>query len=268
MRPELILLGTGNAMVTKCYNTCFAIHNEDEYLLVDAGGGNGILTQIERAEIPFGQIRHMFLTHAHTDHILGAVWMIRKIASMMISETYYGQFTVYCHEEAAHILKEICCLTLAEKFLKLLDSKIVIREVEDGEKRELSGFTVRFFDIHSTKARQFGFRADWQEGISLACLGDEPYNSICRSYVEGADWLLCEAFCLYGMRDIFKPYEKHHSTALDAGNLAEKLRVKNLVLYHTEDTDLANRKRQYTKEAELIFSGNIFVPDDLEVLKL
>ena len=38
MKPELIMLGTGNAMVTKCYNTCFALRNEEEYFLVDAGG--------------------------------------------------------------------------------------------------------------------------------------------------------------------------------------------------------------------------------------
>lgn len=37
MKPELIMLGTGNAMVTKCYNTCFALRNEEEYFLVDAG---------------------------------------------------------------------------------------------------------------------------------------------------------------------------------------------------------------------------------------
>ncbi len=45
---ELIMLGTGNAMVTKCYNTCFAIRNGAEYFLVDAGGGNGILVQLEK----------------------------------------------------------------------------------------------------------------------------------------------------------------------------------------------------------------------------
>lgn len=34
---KLIVLGTGNATVTKCYNTCFALKKEDEYFLVDAG---------------------------------------------------------------------------------------------------------------------------------------------------------------------------------------------------------------------------------------
>ena len=37
---KLTILGTGNAMVTKCYNTCFAIEQNDEYFLVDGGGGN------------------------------------------------------------------------------------------------------------------------------------------------------------------------------------------------------------------------------------
>ena len=40
---KVIILGTGNAGVKNCYNTCFALKNKNEYLLVDAGGGNGIL---------------------------------------------------------------------------------------------------------------------------------------------------------------------------------------------------------------------------------
>ena len=63
-------------------------------------------------------------------------------------------------------------------------------------------------------------------------------------------------------------YEKCHSTALDAGKLAEELGVKNLILYHTEEKTLANRKENYTREAAENFKGRIFVPDDLEVIEL
>ena len=45
------MLGTGNALVTRCYNTCFAIQDDDEYFLVDAGGGNGIMRQLQDADI-------------------------------------------------------------------------------------------------------------------------------------------------------------------------------------------------------------------------
>ena len=103
---------------------------------------------------------------------------------------------------------------------------------------------------------------------SFVCLGDEPYNVINRSYVENADWLLCEAFCLYEDREVFQPYKKHHSTALDAGRLAAELGVKNLVLYHTEDRNLDTRKQSYMREAAQAFSGTVYVPDDLERINI
>ena len=46
---NLIMLGTGHAMVTKCYNTCFVLDSDSGSVMVDAGGGNGILTQVEKA---------------------------------------------------------------------------------------------------------------------------------------------------------------------------------------------------------------------------
>lgn len=40
---QIIMLGTGNATVTQCYNTCFLLETCTTRLLVDAGGGNGVL---------------------------------------------------------------------------------------------------------------------------------------------------------------------------------------------------------------------------------
>ena len=55
--------------------------------------------------------------------------------------------------------------------------------------------------------KQMGFTLGLAGGGKLCCLGDEPYNPACAAYVQGADWLLCEAFCLYEDRERFKPYE-------------------------------------------------------------
>ena len=44
---KITMLGTGHATVTNCYNTCFTISENDKHFLVDAGGGNGILKQLE-----------------------------------------------------------------------------------------------------------------------------------------------------------------------------------------------------------------------------
>ena len=43
---KLTILGTGNAKVTKCYNTCFALNEDKEYFMIDGGGGNTILKQL------------------------------------------------------------------------------------------------------------------------------------------------------------------------------------------------------------------------------
>lgn len=109
---ELIILGTGNATVTRCYNTCFALKQNNGFLLVDAGGGNGILTQLEKANIPYSAIHEIFVTHAHTDHILGIIWMIRIIAQQMNKGKYQGTLKIYGHDKVIKVLNTICELIL------------------------------------------------------------------------------------------------------------------------------------------------------------
>lgn len=265
---KLIVLGTGNATVTKCYNTCFAFRKQEEYFLVDTGGGNGILRRLEEAEIPLTNIHHIFITHEHTDHILGIVWLIRMIATRMKQGSYQGDLKIYCHSDLVNTIKTITNLTVQAKFCKLMDERILFVPLEDGDQKEILGTLVTFFDIGSTKAKQYGFTLPVASGEKLTCCGDEPYTERIAPYVEGSSYLLHEAFCLYEEREIFKPYEKHHSTVKDACELATSLNVKNLILWHTEDKDMEHRKARYTKEGKQYFSGNLFIPNDLEVLSL
>lgn len=83
---KLTMLGTGNALVTKCYNTCFVIEHNGQYFLTDGGGGNAILRQLERAGYDWMNIRHIFVTHKHIDHLLGVVWLVRMICQFHLTE--------------------------------------------------------------------------------------------------------------------------------------------------------------------------------------
>ena len=261
---KLIVLGTGNAQAVHCYNTCFAMKNGEEYFLTDAGGGNGILLALENQNIPLEKIHHIFVTHAHNDHILGMVWIVRMIATSMNKGKYEGDLHIYCHCELVETIQTLCRLTIGKKFTKHFDSRILFHVVEDGSREEILGDRFTFFDIGSTKEKQFGYQIQMKNGVLLAFPGDEPYREALLPYVSGADWLLHEAFCLYDQRDIFKPYEKHHSTVMDACKLAEGLNIPNLLLWHTEDKDLAHRKQNYTAEGREYYHGNLFVPDDGE----
>ena len=264
----ITMLGTGNAMCVNCYNTCFYMRTSRGGMLVDGGGGNGILRQLMLAKIPFEGIRHMFVTHSHTDHIMGTIWMIRKISPLIFKGKHKGPFTIYCNNEVRHALQTMGELMIPSKIWNSVGTSVILREVKDGEEVEIDDMKVTFFDIGSIKFKQFGFQAVLPDGQRLVCLGDEPYSMQCEAYARGCDWLMCEAFCLYKDRFVFNPYEKNHSTALDAGMLAQELGVKNLVLYHTEDTHLDTRAATFSAEAAQYFKGRILVPADLESFKL
>ena len=107
-----------------------------------------------------------------------------------------------------------------------------------------------------------------ENGKKPVFLGDETFDKKLRDEVVNADWLLHEAMCMDSEADIFKPYEKMHSTVKTASEIATSLNIKNLVLYHASDNDLENRKRLYTEEARQYFNGNIYVPNDLDVIEL
>ena len=262
---KMTILGTGFAMATRCFNTCFFLELEDSsFFLTDAGGGNGILRQLEQTDFRWEDCHHMFVTHGHTDHVLGAIWVIRKIADQMNKGKYDGVFHIYCHDVVRDMLLAMTRMTLKKKDFAHVGQDILLHELKDGECADLPQFRLTAFDIRSTKAKQFGYLLEFADGTRFTCLGDEPFNEHNRPYAENADWLLAEAFCRYEDREIFHPYEKNHSTVREASELAEQLGVKNLVLYHTEDRHLAARKREYTNEARQYYHGTVYVPDDLE----
>ncbi|WP_287822848.1 MBL fold metallo-hydrolase [Clostridium sp.] len=265
---KITMLGTGAAMVTRCYNTCFTISSKDEYFLVDTGGGNTILSNLEMVEIPISKIHNVFISHSHNDHITGIVWIIRAVAQQIINGSYYGKLYIYCHKDVIHIIKTISNLLLQKKFIDHIDEDIIFVEIYDGCNLNILDIQLQCFDIKSTKQLQFGFTAKLKNGKKLAFLGDEPLNDSVFNYVNESQYLMHEAFCLYSQREKFKPYEKHHSTVKDACENAAKLQVENVILFHTEDKNLSKRKELYTEEGKEYFKGNIIVPDDLEVIEL
>ena len=158
MKEELIALGTGNAAVTKCFNTCFAIKDEQgRYFLVDTGGGNGILTQLEKAGIPVNEIHHIFITHEHTDHLLGVIWLIRIIGTAMTKGKYEGNLQIYCHSDLVEKIDTIAKLIIQPKFYKMVGERILFVPLYDGDEKDILNYKVRFFDILSKKAKQFAF---------------------------------------------------------------------------------------------------------------
>ena len=186
--------------------------------------------------------------------------MMRLICQNMNKGTYEGDAFIYGHDEVIALLKDIAEKLLQPKQIKMIGDRLHLITVHDGEIRKIMDRDVTFFDIHSTKAKQYGFTLDMGNGDKFTCCGDE--------YAKNSTWLLHEAFCMSSQAEIFHPYEKHHSTVKDACELAEELHVPNLLLYHAEDKNITHRKELYTAEGTEYYHGNLYIPEDLETIEL
>ncbi len=262
------MLGTGHAMSKGYYNTCFIISGESGRFLVDGGGGNGIIKQLDAASINWLDITDIFLTHRHTDHILGIMWMMRVFFMSLKRGELTHSVNIYGNEDVCGILTDVGMRLFGEKEKSLLGNGLNIITVSDGEEKEILGRRVVFFDLHAKKAPQTGFAMDIGGGRKLICLGDEPYDESCFDYAVNSTWLMHEAYCLHSQSDIFRPYEKHHSSVKTACETAQRLGVENLIIYHTEDKTGAKRRELFEAEGKEYFSGGLFIPEDLETIEL
>ena len=266
---ELVVLGTGNGGALKCYNTCFALKKDNEYFVVDGGGGSQILHNLKALDIDLSSIHNIFLSHNHLDHIIGVLWLIRVIGvNIARNKDYVGNLNIYASDETMEALTILVDMLAPSIVKNIWGTKIVKYVVKHMDELEILGCKTMFINIHASKEKQFGFKMEIADNKYLTFLGDEPFNKSLEKIIKNSDWILHEAFCLDREEKMFHAYEKGHCTVKDASENAEFIEAKNLILWHTKDNDLKNRNELYTNEAKQYFNGNIFVPNDLDKIEL
>ena len=107
---QITMLGTGNATVSQIYNTCFVLQTPITLMLVDAGGGNGILAQLKKINVQISDIHLLFVTLALTDLVLGGIWVIRMVAQC---KGYEGLLHVYGNDKVIKVIKPNIYMILA-----------------------------------------------------------------------------------------------------------------------------------------------------------
>lgn len=258
MNEKIIMLGTGSAMVTDCYNTCFLLKSENDCLLVDAGGGNGILSAIKKSGVAWNSIKTMFITHSHTDHILGAVWVIRQISALMNSGKYDSNFNIYCHDECVDSITAICNHTLAPKFLKNINTKIFINEVKDGEKQNAGSIRLTFFDIFSDKTKQFGFKAVFPSGKF------SPVSVMNRS-MKNAEILfktviiLCVKLFVFTVKKIFLSLTKNSTARYLMPENLQRFFLQKILSYITPKTKHFKHAKEHILQRREQFLTEIYL---------
>ena len=265
---KLIFLGTGHALAYHCYTTCLALTDGTHTFVTDGGGGNGVFMQMERANMRPDDVTDLFISHAHTDHLIGAIWLVRVIGHQFDRSGRTTPLHVYGHASVLETFRTICNLLVGGQVLSHFDKDIIFHAVESGDTHTIGHWQVTFFDTGAAKTTQYGWRATLENGKTLVFLGDEPLTDVGLPYAKDANYLVHEAMCLEADADKYHPHRIHHSSVVDAANNATRAGAKHLILFHAEDKDLDTRKARYTAEAAAHFDGPVDAPDDLDVFIL
>ena len=262
---KIHVLGTGHADVINNYNTCFCIEHNGKFMLVDGGGGNRVLKQLELAKIDLSQIENVFISHNHTDHLLGIVWVLRIQLQNLLKGFACSKMTIYGSELCIKTIQDLCETTMGGFWTKNFDKIANFKAVKDNSCTEIMGLDFKFFDTLATDMPQMGF---YIRNYNFVFAGDVPLNEKYHTRYKNANYLCLEAFCSEREKEGKElPLKKHYSV-LKAAEVGEKLNIKNLIMWHTDDSLGKARKRIYTKEAKTIYHGNVIVPNDLETLEI
>lgn len=262
---KIIMLGVGHGATLDLYNTCFVIQNEGGNFLIDTGGSIEIVKRLNQMNIELSSIKDIFVSHSHTDHLLGLIWMFKRMATLKLDSNH--KVNLYCNDVTYDAIIKVAEQVLAEGLIKKVFSNFNIQILTDGNKKIIHNIEYTFFDIRAKGPKQYGFECTLNNK-KLVFLGDEPLNKELFDRVKNSDYVMHEAFCLDSEQDIFHPYEKNHSTAKSACEVMNELNVKNIILYHTEESHKEKRKELYIEEGKKYFNGNVLVPNDLEILEL
>ena len=265
---RILVLGTGAGTSINCYNTSFILQNNDKYLLVDTGGGSGVIKQIKDIGVDIKNIHDCFISHKHIDHLLGIFYVLRVITSMMGAGVYEGNFNIYCDKEITELVKDFFVKTSYPELIREFEKKVIFHNLENHEILKIIDYNIEILDMYSYECNKFGFQTKLNNNKILTFMGDVPCSEKLFDKIRNTDWVLHEVFCMESEEKIFKAREKNHSTLKDVTEKMEMLNIKNLVVWHTKDNNIEKRKELYTKEAKEYFTGNIYVPDDLEIINL
>lgn len=289
---RITMLGTGHAMTFSCFNTCFVYENENGRLLVDTGGGNGLVAQMQKVGMNPGEMDALFISHRHTDHITGLAWVLRSLGGPGREKP----LTMYLHEDVYRVAVGFIDLLFPDDKENLMKN-IRLVKIQDGDTGEILGRPVQFFDLNSPNVPQFGFVMTLPTGKRFVFHGDVPFHECNRQRLQGAEILMHEAFHLSGQQPgpmpggpgkpgtppgpmpggpgmpppggkPGKPGRMGHSTVKEAAGYGESLGAETLILVHGSDNDLSNRKEKYMEEAFEVFAGKIYAPNDLDVIEL
>jgi ribonuclease Z len=301
MTFEILILGSSSATpIYSRHPTAQVINIHERLFLVDCG--EGTLIQLNRYQVKFHRINHIFISHLHGDHYLGIVGLLStlhlqgrttemhlhcppELEEIIEIQLKYSQTTLrypirYHHTDSKNAAKiyeddelEVHTIILSHR---IPCTGFLFREKQ--KTRKLIKEKLKEYDIPVEAYNDIKEGKDYTNATgktylnseltteppmprSYAFCSDTIYDESIIPTIEGVDLLYHESTFLNDKLE--RAQETFHTTALQAGMIAEKSKVKRLIIGHFSARyknlyPLLEEARQTFSNSTLAIEGDVF----------
>ena len=274
---RVTLLGTGSpAPVMRRFGPGVLIQAGGKHLLID--NGRGITQRLMQLGIKLGAVDALFVTHLHSDHIVGIpdLWLTGWLEANYAQRK--GPFRVYGPAGTQNLMDGLAKAfdwdikaRIADQNLDPANIKSEVTEVREGVVYDQGGVKVTAFEVNHGELLKpaFGYRIDYA-GRSVTISGDTKFNANLIKHAMGTDLLIHQVAAARAAlleNPAFKVILDHHTKPEEAGVVFTRTKPKLAVYYHFvllgSPTVPPITEKEDVELTRTTYSGPLVVGEDL-----
>lgn len=255
---------------------------DDVPYVVDCGPG--VSKRLTEAKIALPDLRYIFVTHMHSDHVLEFGNLVYGAWSAGLNHEVDAFGPIGLEALTQHYWESIrddVEIRIPDESKPDPRKLLVVKDIKDAGP-VMSNDRVKVSAMHTPHPpimeRNYAYKFETPHGmIVYAC--DTAFNPALAKFAEGADLLIHEALYVPGVDAMTKrvknaaTLKEHlmasHTTTEDVGRIAEMAKVKKLVMTHlVPGDDPAITDEMWAEGARKHYSGPIVVARDLMEIEL
>lgn len=270
---KVIMLGTGSPRPDlERSGPAQLLTSGDKHILIDCG--EGTTQQLMKANIPPENVKYLFMTHLHSDHILGygqfllGGWGLGRRELTVVGPKGMKHF----HETMLNLFHDDIAYrtSLGRPGNGILDVQIIEIDGPGVVETNLPMKITAAQMVHNVVT--YGYRFETKQEVVVFSGDTAPTPNIVE-LAQGADLLVIDAAlaptAVYHQTDnpelqeIWDNLQKEHCTPAQTGAIGREAGVRKLVLTHFLPNILED---ETYKEVTNEFGGEVILGEDLQVI--
>jgi ribonuclease Z len=238
----------------------------EQKLLFDAG--RGALQRLTELKVPWQAVQGVFLTHLHSDHVVGfpdlwlTGWLIAPGRTVPL-QVWGPRGTKNMMSHLKQAYESDIRFRIDNERMAPDGALLQAREINEGMVYDKGGVRVTAFEVdHAPVKPAFGYRINYA-GRSVVLSGDTRVSEKLIRYAQGADVLVHEVLVPETLQRLGVPPDRaknivdYHTTPEQAGDVFTRTSPKLAVYSHictpaaTDQELLLQTRKTYTGPLEL-----------------